>query len=205
VLAAVLAPPAGAASPRPHSAAATQVRHELRGIAQHGLVLGSPAAPVKIVEYADLVCAACPAIHGSVVPRVIARWVRTGVASLEFRSIARGARSHDLARSAHGASPQSRGWDFIQLSYLRRAQEPPARVAAELGLDAARWRRDRGRQAFEIEIRAAVSVAGVARFGGDPVFLVRAYPSRPFVVLTEPRSVDQFAGAIAKARRRGTG
>jgi protein-disulfide isomerase len=198
---AALALAGGAAAATPLRPAATHVRGELRGIGQHGLLLGSPRAPVKIIEYANLVCGPCIRVHRTVVPLVIARYVRTGVASLEFRSVANSARSHDLARSAHAASPQHRGWDFIQLSYLRGTRDPSARLVGALGLDAQRWRQDLRRPAFETLIRAAISVAGVARFQGDPVFLVRRYPGRPFVVLTEPQSVGAFAGAIAKARR----
>jgi hypothetical protein len=184
--------------------AATLVRGELRGIAQHTLVLGSPRAPVAIIEYADLVCSMCARVHRTVVPEVIRRYVRTGEASLEFRSIASAPRSRNLALGAYAASTQHRGWDFVQLAYLRSsvAQDSSARLALALGLDVPRWRRDLRQPEWPSLIQAALSVVRVARFAGDPVFLVRRRGTeRAFIVLTQPSSVVEFEDAIAQALR----
>lgn len=195
--------------------AAARVRQELRGIPQQGLVLGRRTAPLTIIEYGSFACSRCAAAHGTVVPKVIERYVRTGEASLEFRGIAGELRSpsRDLALSAHAASAQSHGWDFLQLAYLRSLgggaglpgtpAESSAKLAAALGLDARRWNEKRAEPAWSEQVKAAASVAAVARFSVFPVFLVRARanPGQPFVVLTDPGSVGEFAGAIAKARQ----
>jgi len=186
------------------------VRGELHGIAQHGLVLGRPSAPVTIIEYASLACSPCAAVHRSVVPVVIDRYVRNGAASLEFRTIADSPRSNALAFGAYAASLQRRGWDFIQLAYLqsvsgqRAGREPStgssAELVAALGLDVRRWHDGLRNPEWPRLIDAAISVLKVARFAGDPVFLVRR-PGQRFIVLTQPTSVGEFAAAIAKAQR----
>jgi len=172
---------------------------------------------VTIIEYGNFACPTCAAAHGTVLPEVIEHYVRTGKASLEFRGIAGDSRSRsrDLALSAHAASAQRRGWDFVQLAYLRSLErgaalqgapaESSAQLAAALGLDVRGWNDERAKPAWSSQVKAAASVAAVARFSAFPVFLVRARDNseRPFVVLTDPSSVREFAGAIAKALESG--
>ena len=146
---------------------AARVRAQLRGIPQHGLVLGNPKAPVTIVEYGKFACPTCAAVHRDVLPTVIERYVRTGKASLEFRGLAGDApsASRDLALATYAAAAQRGGWDFLQLAYLRSLEgaqpgtttESPAQLAAALGLEceAPRCR------------RCAAGVGGAGPGGGE--------------------------------------
>ena len=61
-------------------AAAQAVRPALGDV-----TLGSPDAPVKIVEYASTTCPACQSFHLNVLPRLKARYILSGEASLVFR------------------------------------------------------------------------------------------------------------------------
>ena len=111
----------------------------------------------------------------------------------------------DLALGAYAASSQHRGWNFIQLAYLRALRQTAtpdtaARLAAALGLDAHRFRGDLGNPEWPILLKGAASVVRVAGFRGDPVFLVHR-PGDAFTVLTEPSTVRAFGKAIAAARR----
>ncbi|HET9938689.1 MAG TPA: thioredoxin domain-containing protein, partial [Gaiella sp.] len=100
--------------PRSLQADARRVRRELAGIPQARLVLGSPEAPVTVVEYADPTCGPCIAAQRGLVRTLVERYVRPGVASLELRPLATGARAGGVARSAFAASLQQQGWDFWQ-------------------------------------------------------------------------------------------
>jgi protein-disulfide isomerase len=205
--------PAPGTAAEPLSAAAGQVAAQLRGIPERGLVLGRSGAPVTIIEYGDLVCGLCTAVHDSVLPTVIARYVRSGRATLELRPLAAGAVSNALARAAYAAGVQGRGWDFVQLSYRRsglvgKAAEPRQALARALGLDLVRWRADLGRASWKVDIDGAQEVAKVAGFGAYPVFLVTrtvrdiTKAPAPYIVLTVPSSVGAFDRAIAKALAR---
>jgi hypothetical protein len=202
------AAPAGASL----ASTAARVRRQLRGIPQRGLVLGSPGAPVTIVEYGTFACPRCAAVHRDVLPAVIARYVRTGKASLEFRGLAgeTPSRPRDLALATYAASEQRHGWDFLQLANLRSLALPPSgerpdRLASALGLDEGRLASDMARPEWETQLRAGRSVAAAARMSSFPVFLVRARsrPGDPFVVLTRPGSVGAFARAIGRAQGAG--
>lgn len=208
---------AGTATPVTVAKTVRRVRRELRGIPQNGLVLGSRTAPVTILEYGHFACQSCAAAHGTVVPAVIERYVRDGKASLEFRGIGGDSAtpSRDLALGAYAASTQRHGWDYVQLAYLRglvgatsaggTPTESAARLAAALGLDVQAWRKGIAQPAGLADVKAAASVAAVARFSTFPVFLLRArsHPEQPFVILTNPQSVAAFADAIARAGKVG--
>jgi protein-disulfide isomerase len=208
------------AAPAVVEALATSARHvrgQLRGIAQHGLVLGDPKAPVTIVEYGSFACPQCAGLHESVLEKVIQRYVRTGRASLEFRGVAPAAPSQELslALASYAASAQRHGWDFLQLAYRRSLErgvagqdaESPARLAAALGLDNRRFGADLEKPAWKVQVAAARSVAAVGRFQTYPVFLLRARatPGEPFVVLTRPSTLDEFDSAITRAAQHGGG
>ena len=202
----------GASLPRPLAGTVAHVRRGSRGIPQHSLVLGSPTAPVTIVEYGHFACPTCAAAHRTVVPEVIERYVRTGKASLEFRGIGGDtpSRARDLALSAAAASAQRRGWEYVQLAYLRGLEKPRRRAGDAVGI--ARPARDGPRPRHGgVGRRARPAVPARAgrgrcqRRGRGPVLDLSRVPApradepeQPFVVLTAPSSVGAFATAIAE-------
>jgi protein-disulfide isomerase len=96
----------------------------LKGIPQSGLSLGSPKAPVTLVEFADLQCPFCAEYHHNVFPTLLDRYVRTGKVRLELRLLRFiGPDSDRLARVAVAASRQNRMWQFVGLAYDRQGRE----------------------------------------------------------------------------------
>lgn len=96
----------------------------LRGIPQSGITLGSPDAPVTIVEFADLQCPFCAEYHRNVFPTLLRRYVRTGKVRLELHLLRfLGPDSDRLARVAAAASAQDRMWQFVGLAYQRQGAE----------------------------------------------------------------------------------
>lgn len=96
----------------------------LRGIPQSGIVLGSPGAPVTMVEFADLQCPFCAEYHKKVFPELLDRYVRTGRVRLELRLLRfLGPDSDRLARAAAAAAAQNRMWQFAGLAYDRQGTE----------------------------------------------------------------------------------
>jgi protein-disulfide isomerase len=99
-------------------------RSALRGIPQSGIALGSPKAPVTIVEFADLQCPFCAEYHRNVFPTILKRYVRTGKVRLELRLLRfLGPDSDRLARAAVAAAQQNRMWQFTSLAYDRQGRE----------------------------------------------------------------------------------
>jgi len=80
----------------------------LAGIPQRGNVLGSPKAPVTLVEYADLQCPYCATFAVDVLPYLLDDYVRTGKVKLEFRGMAGSSVLNPRPRSAPSPPPGSR-------------------------------------------------------------------------------------------------
>jgi protein-disulfide isomerase len=94
------------------------------GIPQHGNVLGSPNAPVTMVQYIDLQCPICRAFETSVMPTIIDRYVRDGKVKVVTRPIAfLGAESELGRRAALSAGLQNHLSEFSQLVYLNQGPE----------------------------------------------------------------------------------
>jgi protein-disulfide isomerase len=101
-----------------------EVEALLAGIPQNGSVLGSPSAPVKVIEYADLQCPYCADAESHTVSTVISRYVRTGKASLELRLLAGlGADSQRGRLAALAAGFQDKQFDFAALLYRNQGTE----------------------------------------------------------------------------------
>ena len=103
------------------------VLSQFKGIPQSGITLGSPKAPVTIVEFADLQCPFCAEYEAGVLPTLIDRYVRTGKVRLQLRLLRfLGPDSDRLARVAAAASTQNRMWQFAALAYARQGAENSA-------------------------------------------------------------------------------
>jgi protein-disulfide isomerase len=134
------------------AAAATQSLFQ--GIPQQGFSLGSPMAPVTLVEYGDLQCPICREYAVATLPTIVRDYVRTGKVRLEFRGLAfLGADSDKALKAAVAAGAQNRGWNMIDLLYRNQGQENSGWVtdsklrelaAAIPGLAVAKWLGDSG-------------------------------------------------------------
>jgi protein-disulfide isomerase len=115
------------------------------GIPQSGATLGSPDAPVRMVEFVDLQCPFCAEYTRNVLPTLVTRYVRTGKLRIEMRPLTFiGDDSVTAAAAATAAAKQNRMWQFVDLFYLNQGTEnsgyvTPAflrRVARSAGVDA---------------------------------------------------------------------
>lgn len=152
------------------------------GIPQHGTLLGSPRAPVRLVEFADLQCPYCDAYALQTLPTLVQRYVRAGALSMRFENLAFiGPDSVRAGRVAAAAAQQNRLWNFVDLLYLNQGEENSGYVttgyihrllAAVPGLDAPRAeRQSRSNAAAEALVRAT-ETANRWGINATPSFLV---------------------------------
>jgi protein-disulfide isomerase len=100
------------------------VQREFAGIPQQGLVLGSPKAPVTMIEYIDLQCPGCRAFETGVLPSIVPEFVRTGKLKIEARPIAFiGPDSIPARKAMIAASEQNRAFNFAQVVYANQGTE----------------------------------------------------------------------------------
>lgn len=105
----------------------------LKGIPQNGLVLGKPSAKATLVEYGDLQCPACASFASSSLPTVVAQWVASGKARLEFRGMDfLGDDSTKALRFVHAAAEGHKAWSAIELLYTNQGEERSGWVTDDL-------------------------------------------------------------------------
>jgi protein-disulfide isomerase len=173
--------PAGAASGAPVAAAAS-TNALLAGIPQHGVLLGSPRAPVRMVEFADLQCPYCDEFSTQALPQLITSYVRPGKLSIEFRNLAFiGPDSVRAARTAAATQSQNRLWNFIELLYFNQGEENSGYVTGRYlhrllsaipGLDVAAVERASGQPQATEALRSANAAAIAHGVDATPSFLI---------------------------------
>jgi len=103
---------------------AAAVNSLLAGIPQQGAVLGRPAAPVTLVEYADLQCPYCARVAVGDFPGLVRDYVRTGKVRVIFNGLSFvGPDSVTALQTALAAGEQRRLWHVVQLVYANQGAE----------------------------------------------------------------------------------
>jgi protein-disulfide isomerase len=134
------------------------------GIPQSGFTLGSPTAPVRMVEYGDLQCPICREYAVATLPTIVREYVRTGKVQLEFRGIAfLGPDSEKALEAVTAAAAQNKAWNMIDLLYRNQGEENTGWVtdaklravaAAIPGLSIGGWQSARGSQSTQDAIQS---------------------------------------------------
>jgi protein-disulfide isomerase len=153
----------------------------LRGLPQEGAVLGSPHAPVTLVEYADLQCPFCAEWARRAFPEVVRDYVTTGRVRVEFRGLAfLGPDSEVALRTALAAGQQGHLWDVVHLLYANQGAENAGWVTQDLldrigaavpGLNGRRMLGQRWSPTVEQQLVAASDSAQRDRITGTPAFM----------------------------------
>ncbi len=161
---------------------APAVQREFAGIPQNGLVLGSPKAPLTMVEYIDLQCPGCRAYETSVQPSIVQEFVRTGKLKIEARPIAFiGPDSIPARQAMIGASEQNRAFNFAQLTYANQGTENTGwlnqdfiqRAAASVpGMDVRRVLDDQNSSTVKSAAERIDSQATADRVSGTPTLFL---------------------------------
>ena len=187
-------PAAPAANPTPE--------RSFTGIPQAGVALGSPRAPVTLVEYADLQCPYCAEWSGRTLPVLVERYVRPGKLRIVFRGLAFvGPDSEQALRAALAASDRNRMWDVIDGLYRHQGAENSGWVTdgllEELAGSHALHEGDTPRvDRMLAQARRAAQAAGIA---GTPAFQVGPTGGPPALVHLESLEPHGLIPAIDAA------
>jgi protein-disulfide isomerase len=173
--ASLLSAPDGATAAKP----AADVPRAFAGLPQAGAALGSPDAPVTLVEYADLQCPFCAEWAARTLPTLVADYVRSGELRIVFRGLAfLGPDSGKALDAALAAGRHGRLWDVVDGLYRRQGAENAGwvtddlldEVAADAGLDGARLRDESKSPLVDAERGRNDRAAQAAGVTGTPSF-----------------------------------
>ena len=191
---------------------AGDVQRLLNGIPQRGNVIGSPEAPVTLVEYIDLQCPYCRQFETEAMPALIARYVRTGKLKVEVRPMASIGPDSERGRTAAlAAGEQNRLFNFMQLLYFNQGTENTGWLNDEIvtsaaasipGIDVPRLLADRSSSTVVYSASTFDSQASADSVRATPTILVGKSGAVPQqVALTSPGDVKPIEAAVVAALR----
>jgi protein-disulfide isomerase len=164
----------------------------LEGIPQEGAVLGSPAANVTLIEYADLQCPACREYTQGVFPTLVTDYVRPGNVKAEFRGLSFiGPDSETALRFVLAAGMQNRLWNLQETLYRNQGGENDGwvtddlmrEIAAEIpGLDVEKLFADKDGAAVTAQMAEDASQAQEDEVPGTPTLLVQIGDDEPYLI-----------------------
>lgn len=177
------------------------------------LALGSPDAPVVLIEYSDFQCPFCGRFARETKPDLVRDYVDKGILRIEWRNFpVFGAESDQAARAGWAAGQQNRFWQFHDEAYAeprRRnagdfSEDNLLAMARKAGVkDLARFEKDMASEAA----RQAVTRDSEEGYGigvtSTPAFLINGRP----VLGAQPTDVftDIIDAAAEQARQQEDG
>lgn len=103
---------------------AADVQAMFKGISQKGTTLGSPFAPVTMIEYIDLQCPVCQLFETTVMPDILTKYVRTGKVRVDVRAWAFiGPDSFRGQAAVLAAAQQNKAFNYAQMLYDNQGTE----------------------------------------------------------------------------------
>jgi protein-disulfide isomerase len=191
---------------KPRRPAARDVTSILRGIPQDGLTLGSPKAPVLLVEFADLQCPFCREFAATSWPDIVKRYIRTGKVRMELRLIdVLGEDSVKASKAVMAAALQNRMWDASMRFYDVQGQENSGYVTDPFlrgvlggvrGLDLAQALRDRSSVKVHDALAAVHTLQNRYAVDSTPTVLIGSDVNDLSVIAKGVPTADQLAQAI---------
>jgi len=170
------------ASPGSALTGVTAVAQMLAGVPQQGTALGSPSAPVTLVEFADLQCPYCARWAEDALPTLVSKYVRAGTVRIVFNGMDfLGADSTTALRTALAAGSQNRFWNVLELLFRNQGTENAGWVTEDLlrsvgaavpGLDVQKMLDARSSATVDGLLNQAASVANQAGVNATPSFAV---------------------------------
>ena len=191
---------------------AARVESLFRGIPQSGHVLGSPKAPVTMIEYVDLQCPYCRDFAAAAMPGLVSRYVRTGKVKLEQRVIAFiGPDSQRGRLAVIAAGQQGKLFNLTELLYFNQGAENTGWLSDDLvaaaaasipGVDVPRLLADAESGSVAEQAAALDALAKSGNVNSTPTILVgRSGQTPQRVTLASPTDGQ----AVASRDREGAG
>jgi protein-disulfide isomerase len=175
-----------------------------------GTTIGSPGAPVTIVEYSDFQCSHCQQFVITVKPQLDSTYIQTGKVRLIYKHmIAFGSESLLAAEAAEYAAGQNKFWPFYDMLMQLRASpsasdlsaETLQNIAEQLGLDTAALNASLQSERYRAKVLADDAEAKALGIKGVPAFFVNGVkaPDNVSQSFTEFRKViDDALGDSGK-------
>jgi protein-disulfide isomerase len=189
----------------------TEVSALLDGILQDRAVLGSPNAPVTLIQFEDLQCPICRRYQQEGFPEIVKEYVRTGKVKIRFVGLAFiGPDSEKALLNVLAAGSQGKLFQLADALYANQGDENSGWVtddllktlATGLGLDYAKLKADAEGPAARQQANSMAAEANQREVPGTPWFYVQIGDQEPYEVQPSSYGIDQFRPILNDALAR---
>ena len=161
----------------------TRLDPNLPAMKADGYVLGSPTAPVEVVEFADFECLACAQFATLTEPDVRTRLVNTGQVRVRFIDypLAMHRNTWDASLAAACANDQGRFWEMHDVLFTNqdrwntqatsRPRGPIGGLARSVGLDMSKYEACMDADTHRAKIQAHLDEGNKRQIGSTPTFV----------------------------------
>lgn len=202
--------PTGSGQPTGDAASPAAEKLDMsRRIADDPTAIGSPDAPVVLVEYADYRCPFCALFSRDTLPPLVATYVGRGDLRVEWRDLpVFGAESSAAAVAGRAAGMQGRFWEFNKAvfavaperGHAELPRERLVKLAADAGVpDLTKFEADLDSPDLKEAVANDAREAAALGATGTPTFLVNDTP------LVGAQPLATFEKAIDAALERAKG
>ncbi len=179
----------------------TEVSTLLDGIHQDRAILGSPDAPVTLIQFEDLQCPICRRYQQEGFPGIVNEYVRTGKVKIRFVGLAFiGPDSEKALLNVVAAGGQGKLFQLADALYANQGDENSGWVtddllktlATGLGLDYTKLKTDADGPAALQQANSMAAEGEQRKVPGTPWFYVQIGDAAPYEVQPSSYGIDQF-------------
>jgi protein-disulfide isomerase len=191
---------------------AADVQARFKGIPQTGTTLGSPTAPVTLVEYIDLQCPYCQKFETQLFPDIVSQYVRNGKLKVVMRPWAFiGPDSTRGQAAVLAAAKQNRAFNYAGLLYDNQGTENGGWLSDDMvtaaatsipGLRVHQLLGDRSSSAVKDQIQNITKLVQADNVSGTPtLFVGKSGQPGTEVTLSSPTDKASLVQAIQAAQQ----
>ena len=196
-------------STRPRQeAAVVQVDSTLPKVASNGYVMGSPSAPVEVIEFGDFECPVCARFASITEPDVRTRLIEPGIVRMRYIDFPLGMHRNtwQASRAAACADEQGKFWQMHDLLYQTQDQwngqatrSPEGffkSLGSQLGVNQQQFEQCIDTKRTQAKVQAHEQLAVQRQAGGTPTFIIGGR------MITQPLAYDEFKQLVDQALAR---
>ena len=195
----------GYLSRRPSAPVVTQVDSTLPKVQSNGYVMGSPSAPIEVIEFGDFECPQCGRWATLTEPDVRTRLVQPGIVRMRYIDfpLSMHRNTWQASRAAACADEQGKFWPMHDKLFetqddwngiaTRNPDDVFKRLAGQLGLNQQQFDQCVDTRKYQAKIQAHEALALQRRAEGTPTFIIGNQ------MVTQALTYDEFKKMVDQA------
>jgi protein-disulfide isomerase len=165
-------------------------------------MMGSPDAPVTIVEFSDFQCPSCDRFYLQTLPQIEEAYIKTGKVKLYYKNFPIHDNSQAAAEAALSAGEQGKFWEYHNILYEKQDEwsadtSKLIKYANDLGLDISKFNESisSGKHSAQVvddfNYGNSLGVRGTPTFYINGIMLVGAQPFSEFQKIIDEELAKQ--------------